>query len=166
MIFCRSPISRSGAEIVKEKICAPTRPRSPTQPRIVTPIPSRGSARDLRESVEVILEVDKLISFLYNMLERKERSGKEDQVEDDHQLDPGTRFTHRIPHEDRCSRRDSSDQDRDHHREEEEGEQDFPGPYPTRHRSIERSEEHTSELQSRGHLVCRLLLEKKKKEHK
>src|SRR5437870_7442841 len=34
---------------------------------------------------------------------------------------------------------------------------DVPGglPYP-------RSEEHTSELQSRGHLVCRLLLEKKK----
>src|SRR5215510_16009412 len=28
-----------------------------------------------------------------------------------------------------------------------------------------RSEEHTSELQSRGHLVCRLLLEKKKKPH-
>src|SRR5437660_2427123 len=28
-----------------------------------------------------------------------------------------------------------------------------------------RSEEHTSELQSRGHLVCRLLLEKKKTEH-
>src|SRR5690625_477790 len=28
--------------------------------------------------------------------------------------------------------------------------------------SLERSEEHTSELQSRGHLVCRLLLEKKK----
>src|SRR5437870_7821817 len=28
---------------------------------------------------------------------------------------------------------------------------------------IQRSEEHTSELQSRGHLVCRLLLEKKKK---
>src|SRR5437870_9769392 len=26
----------------------------------------------------------------------------------------------------------------------------------------ERSEDHTSELQSRGHLVCRLLLEKKK----
>src|SRR5437870_13061774 len=32
---------------------------------------------------------------------------------------------------------------------------------PLRDRS--RSEEHTSELQSRGHLVCRLLLEKKKK---
>src|SRR5437870_10374834 len=30
-------------------------------------------------------------------------------------------------------------------------------------RSPERSEEHTSELQSRGHLVCRLLLEKKNK---
>src|SRR5439155_23026159 len=29
-----------------------------------------------------------------------------------------------------------------------------------------RSEEHTSELQSRGHLVCRLLLEKKKKKSK
>src|SRR3989442_11570146 len=29
--------------------------------------------------------------------------------------------------------------------------------------SLERSEEHTSELQSRPHLVCRLLLEKKKK---
>src|SRR5690625_7033548 len=28
--------------------------------------------------------------------------------------------------------------------------------------TIPRSEEHTSELQSRGHLVCRLLLEKKK----
>src|SRR5207253_9389469 len=30
-------------------------------------------------------------------------------------------------------------------------------------RDAARSEEHTSELQSRGHLVCRLLLEKKKK---
>src|SRR5690625_6865977 len=28
---------------------------------------------------------------------------------------------------------------------------------------VQRSEEHTSELQSRGHIVCRLLLEKKKK---
>src|SRR5690625_6590265 len=28
---------------------------------------------------------------------------------------------------------------------------------------VTRSEEHTSELQSRGHLVCRLLLEEKKK---
>src|SRR5262245_64311311 len=31
---------------------------------------------------------------------------------------------------------------------------------------IGRSEEHTSELQSLRHLVCRLLLEKKKKKHK
>src|SRR5439155_25686436 len=31
---------------------------------------------------------------------------------------------------------------------------------------VVRSEEHTSELQSRGHLVCRLLLEKKKKKKK
>src|SRR5439155_27344149 len=29
---------------------------------------------------------------------------------------------------------------------------------------LKRSEEHTSELQSRGHLVCRLLLEKKKQQ--
>src|SRR5207253_11161208 len=33
-------------------------------------------------------------------------------------------------------------------------------------RLVARSEEHTSELQSRGHLVCRLLLEKKKKNYK
>src|SRR5690625_5310163 len=32
-----------------------------------------------------------------------------------------------------------------------------------RENGIQRSEEHTSELQSRGHLVCRLLLEKKNK---
>src|SRR5690606_4361519 len=32
------------------------------------------------------------------------------------------------------------------------------------HRAIARSEEHTSELQSRENLVCRLLLEKKKKQ--
>src|SRR5947209_13517538 len=32
--------------------------------------------------------------------------------------------------------------------------------------SILRSEEHTSELQSRQYLVCRLLLEKKKSKHK
>src|SRR2546422_8170947 len=36
---------------------------------------------------------------------------------------------------------------------------------PPRHEPS-RSEEHTSELQSRLHLVCRLLLEKKKKKHK
>src|SRR5258708_15266205 len=32
------------------------------------------------------------------------------------------------------------------------------------HQTAERSEEHTSELQSPDHLVCRLLLEKKKKQ--
>src|SRR5687768_17757065 len=40
--------------------------------------------------------------------------------------------------------------------------QSRPGP----HRCRRRSEEHTSELQSRLHLVCRLLLEKKKKKKK
>src|SRR2546422_3289784 len=43
-------------------------------------------------------------------------------------------------------------------------------PRPSRYPAVEvapdRSEEHTSELQSRLHLVCRLLLEKKKKKHK
>src|SRR5256886_8029594 len=32
--------------------------------------------------------------------------------------------------------------------------------------SVERSEEHTSELQSQSNLVCRLLLEKKKNTHR
>src|SRR5690554_7723103 len=32
-------------------------------------------------------------------------------------------------------------------------------------RLCQRSEEHTSKLQSRPHLVCRLLLEKKKRQH-
>src|SRR5688572_31800778 len=36
--------------------------------------------------------------------------------------------------------------------------------YPMFHQ-MERSEEHTSELQSQSNLVCRLLLEKKKKKH-
>src|SRR2546422_1833516 len=35
--------------------------------------------------------------------------------------------------------------------------------YVSADRNFDRSEEHTSELQSRLHLVCRLLLEKKKK---
>src|SRR5689334_23494738 len=35
-----------------------------------------------------------------------------------------------------------------------------------REEAAERSEEHTSELQSQFHLVCRLLLEKKKKKKK
>src|SRR5690625_6947559 len=38
-----------------------------------------------------------------------------------------------------------------------------PAPFP---QTSPRSEEHTSELQSRGHLVCRLLLEKKNNKQK
>src|SRR2546421_1758958 len=38
-----------------------------------------------------------------------------------------------------------------------------PAPSPPRSGAVARSEEHTSELQSRSDLVCRLLLEKKKK---
>src|SRR3712207_8509295 len=40
-----------------------------------------------------------------------------------------------------------------------------PPPAPTTATSGSRSEEHTSELQSRQYLVCRLLLEKKKPTH-
>src|SRR2546422_3442188 len=40
-----------------------------------------------------------------------------------------------------------------------------PSPNRGRSRAPGRSEEHTSELQSRLHLVCRLLLEKKKNTH-
>src|SRR2546422_1110923 len=39
----------------------------------------------------------------------------------------------------------------------------LPGPRLGARQGARRSEEHTSELQSRLHLVCRLLLEKKKK---
>src|SRR5438552_10319110 len=42
----------------------------------------------------------------------------------------------------------------------------MPFDYPLSSRLDERSEEHTSELQSPDHLVCRLLLEKKKKKKK
>src|SRR5690554_7338186 len=40
------------------------------------------------------------------------------------------------------------------------------GEHPAVHLRLVRSEEHTSELQSRPHLVCRLLLEKKKNNKK
>src|SRR5207253_7414031 len=40
----------------------------------------------------------------------------------------------------------------------------LPQGQPERYKRVKRSEEHTSELQSRGHLVCRLLLEKKKED--
>src|SRR3989442_11140342 len=49
------------------------------------------------------------------------------------------------------------------------GERGAPAPHPQTERrgALDlRSEEHTSELQSRPHLVCRLLLEKKKKNNK
>src|SRR5437870_2768245 len=47
--------------------------------------------------------------------------------------------------------------DHDHH----DLHHDYDGTDHVHHHDL-RSEEHTSELQSRGHLVCRLLLEKKK----
>src|SRR5438309_8654442 len=51
------------------------------------------------------------------------------------------------------------------HRRENDGDAADPGEHATAEHllEVERSEEHTSELQSQFHLVCRLLLEKKKK---
>src|SRR5205823_13081126 len=46
---------------------------------------------------------------------------------------------------------------------ESAGEEPLPLPSPKRGGATTRSEEHTSELQSLAYLVCRLLLEKKKK---
>src|SRR3712207_7501309 len=61
---------------------------------------------------------------------------------------------------------DGAEQDRDQQQRPDERERDVPEAEPLR-RAIDRrrlrSEEHTSELQSRQYLVCRLLLEKKKK---
>src|SRR5439155_5015007 len=57
-----------------------------------------------------------------------------------------------------------SDERVDHHRHHARAEGAAPRDRIVSHRERSlRSEEHTSELQSRGHLVCRLLLEKKKK---
>src|SRR2546429_6881103 len=53
-------------------------------------------------------------------------------------------------------------EDKGHVRHEEEGLRYVYTPIVPRHAVRQRSEEHTSELQSRIHLVCRLLLEKKK----
>src|SRR5688572_31820680 len=44
-----------------------------------------------------------------------------------------------------------------------DGDIDVPAEIGARGEGLERSEEHTSELQSQSNLVCRLLLEKKKK---
>src|SRR5258708_21507672 len=44
--------------------------------------------------------------------------------------------------------------------------QEIPEPGEPVHADAGRSEEHTSELQSPDHLVCRLLLEKKKKKYR
>src|SRR5439155_19810849 len=66
-------------------------------------------------------------------------------------------------------RAESDARDRDRRRESDRGRN--PARQKSERRMIDfakeivlasRSEEHTSELQSRGHLVCRLLLEKKK----
>src|SRR3989304_6438905 len=48
-------------------------------------------------------------------------------------------------------------------RSQQERSKGFRGPGPEVHLRQPRSEEHTSELQSRLHLVCRLLLEKNNK---
>src|SRR3712207_8702478 len=49
----------------------------------------------------------------------------------------------------------------DHRDEQQQTELDTTTPTPCAEQAEQRSEEHTSELQSRQYLVCRLLLEKK-----
>src|SRR3712207_7256703 len=56
----------------------------------------------------------------------------------------------------------SPSRSRSQHRRDQRGSLRGPGCSPRERRSPRRSEEHTSELQSRQYLVCRLLLEKKK----
>src|SRR3712207_7268074 len=56
---------------------------------------------------------------------------------------------------DRLLHEERAEQDRDRDDEQRGGD-------PDQQHLLERSEEHTSELQSRQYLVCRLLLEKKK----
>src|SRR5438445_7886569 len=57
----------------------------------------------------------------------------------------------------------ASRQDARQERHEFVGNTRYHHPLPLHQCNISRSEEHTSELQSRQYLVCRLLLEKKKK---
>src|SRR5205823_11595853 len=52
-----------------------------------------------------------------------------------------------------------------HHAQHGRSRHALPAPCHHRPRPGDRSEEHTSELQSLAYLVCRLLLEKKKKQH-
>src|SRR2546429_3719154 len=61
-----------------------------------------------------------------------------------------------------CQRGDCQRQAALHHRVNSDESSRSIGERASREAGSERSEEHTSELQSRLHLVCRLLLEKKK----
>src|SRR2546429_1730573 len=71
-----------------------------------------------------------------------------------HEAPRGLRRRH--AHAEEGQRRLGDDDDAEHQRAEDDGGVEHVG-------QDVRSEEHTSELQSRLHLVCRLLLEKKKK---
>src|SRR2546427_10693747 len=70
--------------------------------------------------------------------------------------EPDAAALHRHPG--RRRDRDHRGRDRDHEHHADERERAHPQGHP------QRSEEHTSELQSQSNLVCRLLLEKKKAE--
>src|SRR5699024_12790461 len=70
-------------------------------------------------------------------------------------------------HRDECHRglhRGGQQRQVEHPGRERGSQQWFGGPVDEQAQQRERSEEHTSELQSRFDLVCRLLLEKKKKQ--
>src|SRR3712207_6898155 len=89
--------------------------------------------------------------FPYTTLFRSEREHDRDDVEHDRDLEPVAAAEDGVPAADE-DHPDAGHGHRDRKRRHE----------PLRRREL-RSEEHTSELQSRQYLVCRLLLEKKKK---
>src|SRR3712207_7031676 len=62
----------------------------------------------------------------------------------------------------RVVRRGDQEEQADRREGEREHRGDGDGDHHQRHGLLDRSEQHTSELQSRQYLVCRLLLEKKK----
>src|SRR3712207_9005691 len=66
----------------------------------------------------------------------------------------------------RLERRSDEDDQEEHAQRRDDGQVEQPGLVGDRRDVAVRSEEHTSELQSRQYLVCRLLLEKKQEKTK
>src|SRR3989449_8463619 len=86
-------------------------------------------------------------------LGREDRRDPQQEATEQHQLGGTREWTPLQVQAERCD-----DPESHHTHEQHQAPEADPNPV--------RSEEHTSELQSRLHLVCRLLLEKKKKNNK